>query len=125
MSLSAQGTASPETVWQRCADVDQWASRSPQIEAVHSAGRHLSPGLSGTVESVAGIRAAFVVEAVDDDRRTWAWRVRLGPVQIRLHHEVRPQDRGGATSLTMRGPRPVLLAYAPLACLALHRLVQP
>ncbi|WP_317447622.1 SRPBCC family protein [Streptomyces collinus] len=125
MTLSVKGTASPDTVWQRYAGVDQWAYWSPQIKAVHSAGRRLSPGLSGTVESVAGIRAAFVVEAVDDDRRTWTWRVRLGRIQIRLRHKVRPQGRGSATSLTMHGPRLVLLAYAPLARLALHRLLQP
>ncbi|MFD9098979.1 SRPBCC family protein, partial [Streptomyces collinus] len=118
MTLSAKGTASPDTVWQRYAGVDQWASWSPQIKAVHSVGHRLSPGLSGTVESAAGIRAAFVVEAIDHHRRTWTWRVRLGRLQIRLHHEVRPRGRGSATSLTMHGPRLVLLAYAPLARLA-------
>ncbi|MDX2592900.1 MULTISPECIES: SRPBCC family protein [Streptomyces] len=125
VTLSAHGAASPETVWQRYASVDQWASWSPQIKAVHSVSRRLSPGMSGTVEAVAGIRAAFVVDAVDHDHRTWTWRVRLGRIQIRLHHEVRPQGRGSTTSLTMDGPRLALLAYAPLARLALHRLVQP
>ncbi|WP_405550558.1 SRPBCC family protein [Streptomyces sp. NBC_01171] len=125
VTLRASGAACPETVWERYASVDQWASWSPQIRAVHCLGRRLRPGMSGTVESVAGIRAAFVVEAVDDDRRTWTWRVRLGRVRIRLHHEVRPRGRGTTTSLTMHGPRFVLFAYAPLARLALHRLVQP
>ncbi|MFI8916745.1 SRPBCC family protein [Streptomyces sp. NPDC053513] len=125
VTLSAQGAASPDTVWQRYADIHQWASWSPQIKAVHSVRRRLSPGMSGAIESVVGIRAAFVVEAVDHDRRTWTWRVRLARIQIRLHHEVKPQGRGSATSLTMHGPRLVLLAYAPLARLALHRLVQP
>ncbi|MET8584152.1 SRPBCC family protein [Streptomyces collinus] len=125
MTLSAKGAARPDTVWQRYADVDQWASWSPQIKTVHSVARRLGPGLSGTVEALGGIRVAFVVEAVDHDRRTWTWRVRLGRIQIRLHHEVTPQGRGSTTSLTMYGPGPVLLAYAPLARLALHRLVQP
>ncbi|MFF7240880.1 SRPBCC family protein [Streptomyces collinus] len=125
MTLSATGAAHPDTVWQRYADVDLWATWSPQIKAVHSVGRRLSPGLSGTVEGLGGIRAAFVVEAVDHDRRTWTWRVRLGRIRIRLHHEVRPQGSGSTTSLKMHGPRLVLLAYAPLARLALHRLVQP
>ncbi|UXY40398.1 SRPBCC family protein [Streptomyces albidocamelliae] len=125
VTLSAQGAAAPGTVWQRYADVDRWPSWSPQIKAVHCAGRRLSPGMRGTVESVAGIRAVFVVEAVDHDRRTWTWRVRLGRIRIRLHHEVRPQGPGSATSLTMYGPQLVLLAYAPLARLALHRLVRP
>ncbi|MFJ4585135.1 SRPBCC family protein [Streptomyces echinatus] len=125
MTLSAHGAACPDTVWQRYASVEQWASWSPQIKAVHCEGRRLSPGLSGTVESAGGVHAAFVVDAVDHDRRTWTWRVHLGRIRIRLHHEVRPQGRGTTTSLTMDGPQLVLVAYAPLARLALHRLVQP
>ncbi|MFI9392862.1 SRPBCC family protein [Streptomyces bauhiniae] len=125
VTLRASGAACPGTVWERYASVGQWASWSPHIKAVHCVARRLRPGMSGTVESVAGIRAAFVVEAVDDDRRTWTWRVRLGRIRLRLHHEVRPQGRGATTSLTMHGPRLVLFAYAPLARLALHRLVQP
>ncbi|GAA5043734.1 SRPBCC family protein [Streptomyces similanensis] len=125
VTLSAAGAACPDTVWQRYAGLDQWASWSPQIKAVHSVARRLRPGMSGTVESVAGIRAAFTVEAVDHDRRTWTWRVRLGRVRIRLHHEVGARGRGSVTSLTMDGPLLVLLAYAPLARLALHRLVRP
>nr|WP_159047456.1 hypothetical protein [Streptomyces antibioticus] len=40
-------------------------------------------------------------------------------------HCAKPQGRGITTSLTMDGPQLVLLAYAPLARLAPHRLVQP
>ncbi|MEU6817879.1 SRPBCC family protein [Streptomyces sp. NPDC046860] len=125
VTLSASGAAGPETVWERYASVDEWASWSPQIKAVHCADRRLRPGMSGTVESVVGIHVAFFVEAVDEDHRTWAWRVRLGRMQIRLHHGVTSQERGTTTSLTMDGPKPALLAYTPLARLALHRLVQP
>lgn len=124
MALSANGAACPDTVWQRYASVEQWASWSPQIKALHCEGRRLSPGLSGTVESAVGVHAAFVVDAVDHDRRTWTWRVHLGRIRIRLHHEVRP-GRGTTPSLTMDGPQLVLVAYAPLARLAMHRLVQP
>jgi hypothetical protein len=81
--------------------------------------------VSGAVESVAGIRAAFVVEAVDHDRRSWLWRVRLGPVRLRLHHEVCTHTRGSTTGLTMNGPRLALLAHAPCALLSLRRLVRP
>ncbi|MFF7966553.1 SRPBCC family protein [Streptomyces sp. NPDC007903] len=125
VTLRASGAACPDTAWERYASVDQWASWAPHIRTVHCVARRLRPGMSGTVESVAGIRAAFVVEAVDGDRRTWTWRVRLGRVQLRLHHEVQPQGPGTTTSLTMHGPRLVLFTYAPLARLALHRLVQP
>ncbi|MFE5392988.1 SRPBCC family protein [Streptomyces sp. NPDC056568] len=84
----------------------------------------LRPGLTGTVESYARIRVPFRVEAVDGVLRTWSWRVRLGPVRVRLHHCVRAREHGSETSLTMRGPMLVLAAYAPLARLALGRLVR-
>lgn len=143
LTLRAAGAAPPETVWRRYACVDQWSRWSPQIKAVHTEhtehtdhGEHqehqehadsrtLVPGLSGTVESVAGIRAAFVVDHVDPDRRAWTWRVRCGPARLLLRHEVRATPDGSSTRLTMRGPLPVLVAYAPLARLALRRLVRP
>ncbi|AIS01744.1 SRPBCC family protein [Streptomyces glaucescens] len=125
LTLHATGPAGPDTVWQRYACVDEWASWSPQVKAVQAAGRRLRAGLRGTVASAAGIRAAFVVEAVDHHRRTWTWRVRWGPVRLRLHHEVRAHVRGSTTTLTMHGPSPALLAYAPFARLALRRLVRP
>ncbi|MFF8476284.1 SRPBCC family protein [Streptomyces sp. NPDC015414] len=125
LTLRASGPATPETVWRRYACVDEWASWSPQIKAVHTAERRLTAGMRGTVESVAGLRVAFVVESVDDDHRTWTWRVRLGPTGLRLGHDVRGDTNGSTTGLTMRGPWPVLLGYAPLARLALRRLVRP
>lgn len=123
--LRATGPAAPGTVWRRYACVDRWPSWSPQIRAVHTPDRRLTAGMRGTVESVAGFRVAFVVESVDHDRRTWTWRVRLGPARLRLRHDVRAHGRGSTTSLTMHGPWLVLSAYAPLARLALRRLVRP
>lgn len=125
LTLHAAGPAAPETVWQRYACLDEWASWSPQIRSVQAAERRLRAGLRGTVTSLGGVRAAFVVDAVDPGRRTWAWRVRLGPVSLRLLHELRAREDGSATRLTMHGPRLALLAYAPLARLALGRLVRP
>ncbi|MFC7844465.1 SRPBCC family protein [Streptomyces sp. NPDC001046] len=125
LTLHATGRASPELVWERYASLDEWAAWSPQIKAVHCPRRRLTSGMSGTVESVAGVRAAFTVEAVDHQGRQWSWRVRLGPVALRLGHEVRAHADGSTTTLTTQGPRLALLAYAPLARLALHRLVRP
>ncbi|MEU6478029.1 SRPBCC family protein [Streptomyces sp. NPDC047017] len=125
LTLHAVGPARPEAVWERYACLDQWASWSPQIRAVHADLRHLAPGLGGAVESVAGLRAAFRVGAVDQDRRYWTWRVRLGPLRVTLRHDVRAHPRGSRAGLTLRGPLPVLVAYAPLARLALRRLVRP
>ncbi|MEU0661020.1 MULTISPECIES: SRPBCC family protein [Streptomyces] len=124
ITLHAAGPASPDTVWQRYALLDEWPRWAPHIRAVHADGRALVAGLEGSVASVAGIRAAFVVESVDHDRREWTWRVRSGPLRLRLHHGVQTHPKGSATRLTMRGPLPVLAAYAPLARLALGRLVR-
>ncbi|MEU3509291.1 SRPBCC family protein [Streptomyces longwoodensis] len=125
LRLRATGPARPTTVWRRYADLDRWASWSPQIRAVHADGRTLVPGLTGTVESVAGLRAAFTVEAVDHRRQCWTWRVRLGPVRLRLHHEVHAHARGSRTTLLVDGPALAAALYAPLAHLALRRLVRP
>ncbi|WP_330456410.1 SRPBCC family protein [Streptomyces sp. NBC_00820] len=125
MTLRAVGPARPDTVWRRYTCLDQWASWSPQIRAVHADRREVSPGLSGTVQTFAGIRIAFLVEDVDEEERSWTWRVRLGPARLRLRHDVRAHAEGSETSLVLQGPAPLLAAYAPLARLALHRLVQP
>ncbi|MFD5449406.1 SRPBCC family protein [Streptomyces sp. NPDC003470] len=125
LTLNATGPAAPGTVWERYVRVDRWASWSPQIRAVHTDGPYITPALRGTVESFAGLRIPFVIESVDHHHRTWSWRVRLGPVRLRLHHAVRPDPQGSSAGLTLCGPMPVLAGYAPLARLALRRLVRP
>jgi hypothetical protein len=68
---------------------------------------------------------AFRVLAVDARARTWSWRVQLGPLALVLEHGVREPTHGGSeTWLRMSGPMPLLLSYAPLAQLALRRLVR-
>ncbi|WP_077801678.1 SRPBCC family protein [Streptomyces sp. JHA26] len=125
LTLDVTGPATPATVWERYVRVDRWASWSPQIRGVHTDVLCITPALQGTVESFAGLRIPFVVESVDHRHRTWAWRVRLGPVRLRLHHAVRPDPQGSAASVTLHGPMPVLAGYAPLARVALRRLVRP
>ncbi|WP_318216602.1 SRPBCC family protein [Streptomyces sp. SCL15-6] len=125
LTLHATGPAAPATVWERYVRVDRWASWSPQIRAVHTDSPCIVPALAGTVESFGGLRIPFVIESVDHQHRTWSWRVRLGPVRLRLHHAVRPDARGSSTGLVLHGPMPVLAGYAPLARLALRRLVRP
>ncbi|MFJ3640871.1 SRPBCC family protein [Streptomyces sp. NPDC090108] len=125
LELRAVGAAAPDTVWRRYVVVDRWRTWSPQVRAVHTDSPEIRPGLTGTVETFAGIRVAFTVESVDHDRRDWTWRVRLGPARLRLRHEVSPHGEGSATGLVMEGPAPLLAAYAPLARCALQRLVRP
>ncbi|KAA0942597.1 SRPBCC family protein [Streptomyces apricus] len=134
VNLRAIGPASTGTVWRRYTHFQQWSGWSPQIRAVHTDAACIAPGVRGRVESVLRIGVAFVIEDVDPERRSWSWRVRLGPVRVWLKHDVLPWTTGtrtgvrtGAgteTRLVMRGPLPVLVAYAPLARLALRRLVR-
>lgn len=127
VTLRTRGDADPDTAWERYADPDLWSTWSPQIQRVDLDAPRLVPGARGTVR--AGLLpwptlpVPFRVLEVDEPGRTWAWTVRLGPVGLRLEHGVVPEPGGSATWLTVHGPAPVVAAYAPLARLALGRLV--
>jgi hypothetical protein len=121
--LSAVGVAEPALAWQRYVEIAAWRAWSPQILTTDADADEIAVGVSGTVHAVGGLRLPFTITAVDPVARTWSWVVRLGPVAMTLNHEVHGHRRGSATLLAMEGPAPVLLAYAPLAWLALRRLV--
>lgn len=128
ITVTARGSRPAASAWERYADLDQWARWAPQIRGVDTDGpRRLTPGLTGRVRGPVGVGVNFVVDAVDEPARTWAWTVTLGPLRLRLHHEVHaqgPQDGAGSvTLLRLHGPLPVLLGYAPVTRFALHRLV--
>jgi hypothetical protein len=65
----------------------------------------------------------FEVLTVDEQSRTWAWQVQVGPLRLRLEHGVTVSGTGSSTWLRVRGPLPVVAAYAPVARFALGRLV--
>lgn len=126
VSVHARGDATPETAWARYADLDLWSSWSPQIRRVEvpDGGRTLRAGLRGRVVSWAGPGVAFEVVSVDADARTWEWSVRLGPASVRMLHDVGASGEGSSAGLRMSGPHLLLWGYAPLARLALGRLVR-
>jgi hypothetical protein len=125
ITLRAEGAADAREVWRRYAVPSLWPTWSPQIRAVRTeSGDHLSPGLRGQVVSFLGVRAAFVVDDVDATAMEWSWRVRIGPVRMRLHHAVTTRPDGAATTLRVEGPAPAVLAYALPARWALGRLVR-
>ncbi|GAA1427866.1 hypothetical protein GCM10009616_06180 [Microlunatus lacustris] len=122
--LTAEGPAPVGIVWQRYVETARWPDWSPQITRVDADAERIARGVSGTVHAVGGLRLRFTITDVDLVARRWSWLVRLGPVQLDLHHEVRAVPGGGSvTGLVLQGPTAVVTAYAPLAWVALRRLV--
>ncbi|MEO5832411.1 MAG: SRPBCC family protein [Nakamurella sp.] len=136
LTLKARGTATPDEVWDRYARPSRWSEWSPPINRVDVPGDRLVPGLAGTVRGPLGLAVPFRIETVDPGSviRSWTWRVSVGPISLWLAHSVIPLDGAAAaaaagiqrtlTTLDVKGPAPVVAAYAPLAQLALVRLVR-
>ena len=124
LTIRARGPLGPDTVWERYDRPVLWPTWAPHLKQVVYVPRRLLEGAEGQVIAVGGVRARFVVTAVDRATRTWAWRVRLGPLTLRLQHGVTPRHDGSATWLRLDGPIAVILPYAPLAHWALRRLVR-
>lgn len=122
LTLRAAGHASAEVAWERYDNLDQWSTWSPQVQRVIADERRLRPGLEGEVVGPAGVRVPFVVTEVGD--RSWSWDIRPAGLRLTLDHLVLEHPGGSLTELVVRGPAPVVLAYAPLAQLALGRLVK-
>jgi hypothetical protein len=122
--LSASGPVDPAVTWERYERYDRWPTWSPQLRRVETDGAVLTTGATGQVVGPLGVRAGFVVTEVDEERRRWSWTVRAAGVSIGLEHGVDAgEDGGSATWLVLRGPTPIVLGYAPVAWIALHRLV--
>lgn len=131
LEVSATGPAKPDTVWDRYRHPAQWSGWSPQILSVDYPGRvratpdaSITTGGRGTVHGPCGIGVAFEVLDVDDDKRCWSWRVAAAGVTLILVHDVAAHHSGSTTGLRIDGPAPVVVLYAPIARLALGRLVR-
>ena len=91
----------------------------------------MQPGTTGRVTGVGGVVAVFRIDAVDHEARTWSWSVRSGPLRLSFDHGVDPAegDPGRAPAAPPGwSPTPCgrsRVGYAPLARLALGRLVTP
>jgi hypothetical protein len=122
--VAAVGPAAADEAWERYAVVERWPSWAPPIQRVEASASRLEPGMTGVVHGPLGLRVTFEVETVDEPERTWTWRVRSGPLRMRLEHAVLPTATGGsATTLTVEGPAAVALLYPEVARIALTRLV--
>jgi len=117
--IEERGSASADAMWTAYADTSHWATWAPQIRRVEPLGP-LEEGMRGVVEGPFWARARFEVTTIDEAARRWTWRVRVGPAHMTIDHEV----ADGVTAVVIEGPAPLVLAYAPIARLALVRLVR-
>ncbi|NGZ99937.1 SRPBCC family protein [Nocardioides sp. W3-2-3] len=129
MLVTATGPASVEDAWQRYVLPALWPLWAPQIRTVRLAtgtpDDPLVPGVRGTVLGPPPLRVPFRILAADDAGHRWAWRVGLGPLGVTMEHGVDPGPAAvGCTAwVRIRLPGPLAAPYAPLARLALRRLV--
>lgn len=115
--VEVRGTASAATMWAAYADTSRWASWAPQIRRVEPLGA-LAEGMHGLVEGPFFSKARFHVTHVDEAARRWTWEVAIGPAHLTIDHEV---DEGRAV-VEIEGAAALVLAYMPVARLALTRL---
>ncbi len=126
LTLHATGPEPAAEVWDRYARPARWPTWAPQITGVQVPAPRLAAGVRGRVRGPAGVTLPFVVEAVDEAARRWSWTVSAGPVRLHLLHWVSDGPDGGSTTgLRITGPLPVVVGYAPLAQVAIGRLVRP
>lgn len=121
MRVTATGAATPDEVWRRYVTPELWPTWAPQLRRVTCPDATIRPGSTGTAHGAALVRVPFDILTVDDAERTWSWRVGR-PIGITMRHGVDDDQQG--TSAWVEIPL-ALFAYAPLAQLALRRLVRP
>ncbi|MCA1781062.1 MAG: SRPBCC family protein [Dermatophilaceae bacterium] len=127
LTTHVTGPASVELAWERYADPALWSTWAPQIRTVRihegDPGR-IHVGMRGTVHALFGLSVRFEVTDVDEAARTWWWTVHPPGLTLHLGHTIEPRPDGRTrTGLIIDGPAPVVLTYAPVARLALHRLL--
>jgi hypothetical protein len=116
--IEVRGPATARDMWEAYAEPARWHEWAPQIRAVRPLER-IHPGLRGEVEGLLGVRVRFEVTQVDEDAGRWTWRVEVRPAALTIAHEV----ADGRTAVEIDGLAPIVVAYAPVARLALARLV--
>ncbi len=124
--IHVRGTSTPELAWARYYYFAKWSEWSPLIQSVECDNDHLRSGQTGIVRGPCELGIKFTVITVDEQARTWDWKV-VVPVlgsTLLLHHTVTVDKNGCATELVIEGAAPLVLGYLPLARLALTRLVR-
>jgi len=129
---AVDGPLPPDEVWERYARPGLWSQWAPQIREVEVEVERMTAGVTGRVQGWGGLSVDFVVDAWDDDARSWTWTVRprlaLPPVllpRLRLRHGVRASTRGSQSWLVIEGSAVPAFGYLLPARLALYRLTHP
>jgi hypothetical protein len=68
--------------------------------------------------------APFRIRYVDDRARTWSWWVGFGPAGVGMDHGVDDTGTGSRAWVRIHAHRWLAAPYAPIARLALRRLVK-
>ena len=136
-TVRATGPARPAAVWDKYVRPKRWSEWSPQIRSVDYPEEIITAGSTGVVHGPCGVAVRFEIDEVDQVSRQWSWRVEVAGIAMTLGHSVMPHesttggsatstndDGGTTTTLVIEGPAPVVLGYAPLARIALERLVR-
>ena len=125
LTLRATGPLAPAEAWERYAEPARGPTWAPQISGVQVPVPRLAAGVEGRVRAPGGVTLPFVVESVDEAARRRACTVGAGPARLDSLHWVSDGADGGSTpALPIPGPLPVVVGYAPLAQLAISRLVR-
>jgi len=111
-------------VWERYVHPALWSTWAPQIRSVQCDDEVIVLGTRGVVHGPVLVRVPFTVESVDHEEHQWAWRVGVGPLCVRMEHGVEEAGDGVRAWARIHLPAPVALPYAPVAHLALRRLVR-
>jgi hypothetical protein len=124
--IGAEGPRAVDDVWDRYVRPLRWSEWSPQIRSVEYSGERISAGTSGVVRGPAGLRVDFrIIDVVESDPvRHWSWTASALGVELTLLHTVEATAGGTRTGLSIEGFGPAVVAYLPLAQLALRRLVR-
>jgi hypothetical protein len=124
IALRADGPVAADAVWQRYLVPACWSTWAPHITGVDCTDQVITATTTGRVRTLFGLSLPFDVLDLDHAARSWRWSVH-GPYGMRmtLRHTVTATAEGSATDLAVYGPPVLVLGYAPVAQLALHRLV--
>lgn len=124
VTARARGSAPADVVWARYTEPERWPSWAPHMKRADYPYPRVTPGTFGRVYAYGGFSMPFSIDAVDEQARTWDWSVYLGSLRIELQHGVETKGSRTAAWASIGLPLPLALGYAPVATLALRRLVR-